>query len=96
MKLGGASLHPSWGVWLSMNPESDATAIWLERKFDVPASGRWVSDVVFSIPGMSPKDHAVNMDSPGIIIFECSPLEGLTDELERFVLLLVGEVSYSS
>ncbi|EKM74835.1 hypothetical protein AGABI1DRAFT_132809 [Agaricus bisporus var. burnettii JB137-S8] len=40
----------SWSVWLSLNPESDSSAIWLERKFDVPNSGRWASESIFEIP----------------------------------------------
>ncbi|KAG6919686.1 hypothetical protein DXG01_002629 [Tephrocybe rancida] len=78
-KNNGVPPHPSWRVWLSMNPESDATAIWLERKFDVPVSGDWASEAVFSIP----LTRTADPDSPGIIIFECTPMEGVTDDLER-------------
>ncbi|KAF5344851.1 hypothetical protein D9756_011184 [Leucocoprinus leucothites] len=39
-----------WNIWLSLNPESDSSAIWLERKFDVPKSGRWANENVFEIP----------------------------------------------
>ncbi|KAF5375889.1 hypothetical protein D9615_008201 [Tricholomella constricta] len=81
-KSSGAVPHHSWCIWLSMNPDSDATAIWLERKFDVPTSGDWVSEAVFSIPLARTKDPN-NSDSPGLIVFECTPLEGVTDELER-------------
>lgn len=35
---------------MSLNPESDSSAIWLERKFDVPNSGRWASESIFEIP----------------------------------------------
>lgn len=63
-----------------MNPESDATAIWLERKFDVPDSGQWASEFVFSIPVM---DSADASDFPGLIVFECTSLEGVEDDLER-------------
>jgi hypothetical protein len=35
---------------LSLNPESDSSAIWLERKFDVPKSGWWASESIFEIP----------------------------------------------
>lgn len=66
-----------------MNPDSDATAIWLERKFDVPTSGDWVSEAVFSIPLTATKDPSVNSESPGIIVFECTPSEGVADDLER-------------
>jgi hypothetical protein len=66
-----------------MNPESDATAIWLERKFDVPESGQWASEAVFSIP-VVPTRIIDPSDSPGLIVFECTPLEGVADDLERF------------
>lgn len=64
-----------------MNPENDGTAIWLERKFDVPKSGRWESETVFSIP-LSVGDTQFY---PGVIVFECTPLDEITDELERCV-----------
>lgn len=70
-----------------MNPESDATAIWLERKFDVPDSGHWVSEIVFSIP-LIPPNHVDVSDFPGLIVFESTPLEGVSDDLERFGTIL--------
>lgn len=74
------ALPSTWEAWISLNPDSDATAIWIERKFNVPDSGKWV-DNMFWIPvgeGMrSTKEH------PGLILFECSPLEGMEDEIER-------------
>jgi len=69
-----------------MNPDSDATAIWLERKFDVPASGSWASESVFSIP-ISSVDGPPTSGYPGLIVFECSPLGDITDDLEKYVLL---------
>ncbi|KAG6836633.1 hypothetical protein H0H93_005660 [Arthromyces matolae] len=78
-RLNGALPQPSWHIWLSMNPDSDATAIWLERKFDVPASGSWLSDAVFSIP----LRRTTDMTSPGLIVFECTPMGGVADDLER-------------
>jgi nuclear mRNA export protein SAC3 len=64
-----------------LNPDSDATAIWLEKKFSVPDSGTWVDESVFSIP-LFPS--AAETDGyPGLIIFECTPLEGIRDDLER-------------
>ncbi|KAG6860335.1 hypothetical protein C0995_012481 [Termitomyces sp. Mi166 len=78
-KLNGALPHPSWHIWLSMNSDSDPTAIWLERKFDVPMSGDWVSEGIFSIP----LTRTTELDSPGLIIFERTPIEEVTDELER-------------
>ncbi|KAI0820885.1 SAC3/GANP/Nin1/mts3/eIF-3 p25 family-domain-containing protein [Trametes gibbosa] len=69
-----------WCIWLSTNSMNDKTAIWLEHKFDVPASGHWVSENVFCIPAFeAPEDQG----SPGLIVFERSPLEGVDDEIER-------------
>ncbi|KAF7289939.1 Nuclear export factor [Mycena indigotica] len=71
-----------WQMWLSLNPESDATAIWLETKFDVQNSGgNWETDMVFSIPAVL--NAPVDEQYPGLIIFECTPLEGIDDDLER-------------
>lgn len=67
-------------MWLSMNPESDGTAIWLERKFDVPGTGEWASETVFAVPRADPAEA-----SPGLVVFECTPVEGIDDELERYV-----------
>ena len=76
----------AWQIWLSMNPEYDATAIWLERKFDVPASGSWVSDSIFAIPLLSEVPNTTKVSgSPGVIVFECTPLGDVTDTLERYV-----------
>ncbi|KAJ7039915.1 hypothetical protein C8F04DRAFT_1085319 [Mycena alexandri] len=81
-----ASNSPSsgfWRIWLSLNPESDATAIWLECKFDVPGSGgQWETETVFSIPVAS-KPPITAEGYPGVIMFECTPLEGVEDDLER-------------
>ena len=69
-----------------MNPESDATAIWLDRKFDIPASGSWVSDSIFAIPLSSEvSSRSVLSDSPGVIVFECTPLGDVADYLEKYV-----------
>ncbi|KAJ7136142.1 hypothetical protein C8R44DRAFT_769794 [Mycena epipterygia] len=70
-----------WRIWLSLNPESDATAIWLECKFDVPGSGgQWESEAIFSIPVVAKPPPS---GYPGVIVFECTPLEGVDDDLER-------------
>ncbi|KAH9987627.1 hypothetical protein BJV74DRAFT_494229 [Russula compacta] len=66
-------------LWLSLNPENDGTAIWVERKFDMPNSGAWVSERVFSIP----LAHGAPSHSPGLVVFECSPLHGVDDEIEK-------------
>ncbi|KAH9896060.1 SAC3/GANP/Nin1/mts3/eIF-3 p25 family-domain-containing protein [Cubamyces lactineus] len=72
---------PEWCIWLSTNSVNDKTAIWLEHKFDVPASGHWVSENVFCIPAFDPPVQ--HQGSPGLIVFERSPLEGVDDEIER-------------
>ncbi|KAI0739914.1 SAC3/GANP/Nin1/mts3/eIF-3 p25 family-domain-containing protein [Daedaleopsis nitida] len=75
----GAEL-PEWCAWLSVNTENDKTAIWLEHKFDVPASGYWVSENVFSLPAF---ERPEAQGSPGLIVFERTPLEGVDDEIEK-------------
>ncbi|PFH53647.1 hypothetical protein AMATHDRAFT_1283 [Amanita thiersii Skay4041] len=72
----------SWQVWLSTNPDSDATAIWLERKFDIPNSGHWISENIFSIP-LAHCHGASKVDFPGIIVFECTPVQNVGDDIER-------------
>ena len=75
-------LPSSWLIWLSINQDNDGTAIWLQRKFDVPSSGTWLSDKVFRIgPLVSTVD--AEDGAPGLIIFECTPFEDLDDELEK-------------
>ena len=69
-------------LWLSLNPENDGTAIWIERKFDMPNAGAWVSERVFSVPLAS----GAASRSPGLVVFECTPLHGVDDEIERCVV----------
>lgn len=73
-----------WQIWLSMNPEMDATAIWLERKFDVPTSGQWLGESIFAMR-LEPAEESET--SPGVIVFERTPLEGVSDEIERSLYL---------
>lgn len=80
--LNSSTLKMPWHIWLAMNPESDATAIWLERKFDVPESGSWTNESVFSIP-LSSASGTVGY--PGVIVFECTPLGDVADDLEKCV-----------
>jgi hypothetical protein len=112
-----------WNIWLSLNPESDSSAIWLEKKFDVPKSGRWASENVFEIPvleGRREEDgRELNGDEvtngkgkgkekavmngkalaqeerccTGLIVFECTPLDGVKDDIEKCVLLFPQLVS---
>lgn len=75
-------LPPNWLVWLSINQDNDGTAIWLQRKFDVPSSGTWLSNNVFQI-GPTHSNLDTEDGGPGMIIFECTPFEDLDDELEK-------------
>ncbi|KAF8736497.1 hypothetical protein AX14_014477 [Amanita brunnescens Koide BX004] len=75
------TMPSSWQIWLSTNPDSDATAIWIERKFDVPDSGFWVSENIFSIPAT--QSHDRSNEFPGVIVFECSPIQNVKDDIER-------------
>ena len=70
---------PGWTIWVSVNTENDKTAIWLEHKFDIPSSGQWISETVFSVSALK---KPLDSDSPGLILFERTPLEGV-DEIER-------------
>ncbi|CDO70164.1 hypothetical protein BN946_scf185009.g15 [Trametes cinnabarina] len=81
MNLSLGTELPEWCIWLSTNSVNDKTAIWLEHKFDVPSSGHWVSENVFCMPAFdTPREGP---GSPGLIVFERSPLEGVADEIER-------------
>ncbi|KAI0260588.1 SAC3/GANP/Nin1/mts3/eIF-3 p25 family-domain-containing protein [Gloeopeniophorella convolvens] len=68
-----------YSVWLSLNPDNDGTAIWVEKKFDVPGSGAWASEHVFAIP-LAPDAES---RSPGLVVFECTTLHGVDDEIEK-------------
>ena len=74
-----------WRVWLSTNTDGahDGTAIWLETKFGVPEAGEWASERVFSIPVVPKTRKPPHPGSPGLIVFERTPLEGLEDEIEK-------------
>ena len=75
-----------------MNPSSEATAIWVERKFDMPDSGKFIGDY-FAIPVGVPAETDESVpEHPGLIIFECTPLDGV-DELEQYVLLCYSDRS---
>ena len=74
-------------LWLSLNPENDGTAIWVEKKFDMPGAGAWVSERVFSIPLVP----GAASRSPGLVVFECTPLYGEDDEIEKCVLFSTGK-----
>ena len=71
----------NWVIWLCLNSDNDRTAIWLEQKFYVPDSGTWTSEYVFTIPA---SERPVTEGYPGLLVFECTPLEEVEDEIERF------------
>ncbi|KIY43244.1 hypothetical protein FISHEDRAFT_78752 [Fistulina hepatica ATCC 64428] len=75
-----------WSIWFSMNLDNDGTAIWVERKFDVPAAGRWASPTVFEIPFNAQRTSEPG--HPGLIVFECTPIPAGTDELEKKYVVL--------
>jgi len=81
-RLEREHLPPDWLVWLSINQDNDGTAIWLQRKFDVPSSGTWLSDKIFQI-GPATSTVGAEGGAPGLIVFECTPFEDLDDELEK-------------
>jgi hypothetical protein len=74
-------------LWLSLNLENDGTAVWVERKFDIPDVGAWVSERVFTIP-LVPGAASC---SPGLVVFECTPSYGVDDEIEKYVLFQTGK-----
>lgn len=64
-----------------MNLDNDQTAIFLEQKFNVPESGSWETNLIFSIPV---SESEVGTDSfPGLLVFECAPLDVISDDIER-------------
>ena len=77
-----------WCTWISVNTENEHTALWVQKKFDVPEQGHWVSENVFSIPAF---DKPAVHGSPGLIVFERTPLEGVDDEIERCVSCCLAE-----
>lgn len=92
-----------WNVWLSVNPEDNASAIWLQTKFGVPESGKWLPESIFEIPlfldldqpqerartnGKGKQKSGVREDcSTGLIVFECTPTDHVQDDIEKYVRL---------
>lgn len=74
---------PFWNLWLSMNPDVDGTAIWVQRKFSVPESGEWLSENSFQIPISSQEDTTQPPSAPSLLVFECSPIADIGDDVER-------------
>lgn len=85
------SRRKRWDVWLSLNDESEASAIWIENKFEVPKSGRWINDEdVFEIPIVEGnveenKEEEQEGDGKytGLIVFECTPTNLIKDDIEK-------------
>ncbi|KAG6330558.1 hypothetical protein ID866_8530 [Astraeus odoratus] len=78
----GPPLPTNWAAWLSLNQDNDGTAIWLEQKFDIPNSGKWKTENVFQIPVARSPGGAGDY-YPGVIFFERTPLNGISDVLEK-------------
>jgi len=80
-----------WDVWLSLNDKSEASAIWIENKFEVPKSGRWIDDEnVFEIPvveGNVEENKEEEQEEvgkyTGLIVFECTPTNLIKDDIEK-------------
>ena len=89
VRAGKDRLPRNWRTWLCTNPDSEQTAIWLEQKFDVPNSGVWESDTVFTI---FCDEEAAGEGYPGLILFECTSLDGVTDEIEKYVIYATPHV----
>jgi nuclear mRNA export protein SAC3 len=76
-------IPPVWRIWVLANPKNDETAIFLQKKFNVPESGTFLTDNVFSIPLAPDKPMPATLDEcPGLIVFECEPPES-SDDIER-------------
>jgi len=71
-----------WRLWLAVNPFFDPTAIWLETKFDAEKLGDFSIDLVTSLPAI-PTPKPFPRGSPGLIIFERTPLERIKDDIEK-------------
>ncbi|KAI0344374.1 hypothetical protein BDW22DRAFT_1355768 [Trametopsis cervina] len=88
-KLKNKATNPEypteWCIWLSLNGEIDSTAIWLQHKFGAQDAGNWLSQSVFSLP-VTESSHS-STGSPGLIVFERTPLDGL-DLLEKKYTIL--------
>ncbi|KZT30237.1 hypothetical protein NEOLEDRAFT_1054522 [Neolentinus lepideus HHB14362 ss-1] len=65
-----------------MNPDVDSTAIWVQQKFNVPDSGRWRSETSFEIP-YSQAQASSSSSAPALLVFECTPIADVEDDLER-------------
>lgn len=82
----GSSSGRWWNVWLSLNDESEASAIWIENKFEVPKSGRWIDDEnLFEIPIVEEQEEEEEEVGKytGLIVFECTPTNLVKDEIEK-------------
>ncbi|EIW77736.1 hypothetical protein CONPUDRAFT_128686 [Coniophora puteana RWD-64-598 SS2] len=91
--LAPAGVSPYSCAWLSLNPENDGTAIWLEQKFGVPEAGRWRNTNVFQLHVEAPSSSSSSSSAPAptiaqefmypaMIVFERTPAGDSSDPLE--------------
>lgn len=72
-----------WRLWLAVNPFFDPSAIWLEQKFDAEPLGDISAELVTALPAI-PTPLPLPQGSPGLIIFERTPLERVKDDIEKY------------
>ncbi|KZT66323.1 hypothetical protein DAEQUDRAFT_813670 [Daedalea quercina L-15889] len=76
-----------WRLWLAVNPFFDPTAIWLEKKFDAESLGDLSIELVTALPAV-PTPKPFPRGSPGLIVFERTPLERIKDDIEKRLRVL--------
>jgi len=87
----GSGSGRRWDVWLSLNDQSEASAIWIENKFEVPKSGRWIDDEnvfeILVVEGNVEEDEEEEQEEvgkyTGLIVFECTPTNLIKDDIEK-------------
>lgn len=77
------SVLAEWRLWLAVNPFFDPTAIWLEKKFDAEPLGDLSVELVTTLPAI-PTPSPFPRGSPGLIVFERTPLEYVKDDIEKY------------
>ena len=81
------SVLAEWRLWLAVNPFFDPTAIWLEKKFDAEPLGDFSVELVTALPAI-PTPSPFPRGSPGLIVFERTPLEYVKDDIEKYAVHL--------
>ena len=77
------SVLAEWRLWLAVNPFFDPTAIWLEKKFDAEPLGDLSVELVTTLPAIA-TPSPFPRGSPGLIVFERTPLEYVKDDIEKY------------